>query len=530
MKIIYLLLFFCLTINADVLQKKMWKCIYFKAPDINEVDEFNDFIEKVIAPAGFNVVILEITFNYEFDKRLNKNGYLDKKAARSISKTCEKNGIELIPLLQCMGHQSWGKTVSQLLKVYPEFDETPGKYPDNKGIYSRSWCPLHPKINKVVFKMMDEIIDAFNAKILHVGMDEILIIADKDCPRCSGKDPAKILAKAINDYHSHIVDKRGIQMMMWGDRLNDPNIADYGITRSSHNGTAPAIDMIPKDIIICDWYYGVRKNYKSLNVFQEKGFRVIPTGFYQPDGNRAFLDYARVDMTPRMLGFMFTTWGVNFRDLEKALLMQCESNNLSDVVVKLASSIKECLPLIKPAPRISIEVPDETNERFPFRTLFYGKRYPLKVSVFPENNYGKPQSSVEGVIAIKSLKNQKEKIIGKLPSMTDFKTNYFFKLAKGNFQIIIFGKVNFFDGTSQEFKLLGPEFYVIEKSELENPVRRRILKSEINYEDMISWLNIFPKGGKKLTDVSVKSLCESKISKRGDYLSKLVLKLLHVTL
>ncbi|RLD10362.1 MAG: hypothetical protein DRI44_06250, partial [Chlamydiae bacterium] len=439
MKIIYLLLFFCLTINADILQKKMWKCIYFKAPDINEVDEFNDFIEKVIAPAGFNVVILEITFNYEFDKRLNKDGYLDKKAARSISKTCEKNGIELIPLLQCMGHQSWGKTVSQLLKVYPEFDETPGKYPDNKGIYSRSWCPLHPKINKVVFKMMDEIIDAFNAKILHVGMDEILIIADKDCPRCSGKDPAKILAKAINDYHSHIVDKRGIQMMMWGDRLNDPNIADYGITRSSHNGTAPAIDMIPKDIIICDWYYGVRKNYKSLNVFQEKGFQVIPTGFYQPDGNRAFLDYARVDMTPRMLGFMFTTWGMDFRDLEKAILHPETSAELPDTIVKLARSMKECIPLIKPAPQIEIDIPDETKDNFPSRILFTEKKYPLRISVCPESNYVTPLNAVTGDVLIKSLDDKKVKKIGGLPSMFDFKTNYFIKPARGNFQIIIRG-------------------------------------------------------------------------------------------
>jgi uncharacterized lipoprotein YddW (UPF0748 family) len=37
------------------------------------------------------------------------------------------------------------------------------------------WCPLHPEVNKVVFALIDEIIDAFEADAVHIGMDEIFL-------------------------------------------------------------------------------------------------------------------------------------------------------------------------------------------------------------------------------------------------------------------------------------------------------------------------------------------------------------------
>ena len=68
-------------------------------------------------------------------------------------------------------------------------------------------------------------------------------------------------------------------MLMWGDRLIDANVMKYGKWEASENGTAPAIDLIPKDIIICDWHYEQRTDYPSVRYFQEKGFRVWPAGW-----------------------------------------------------------------------------------------------------------------------------------------------------------------------------------------------------------------------------------------------------------
>ena len=87
-----------------------------------------------------------------------------------------------------------------LLKTHPEFDETPGQFPNNTNIYCRSWCPQNPEVTKVVFALVDELVGAFETTAFHVGMDEVFIIASEHCPRCKGGDPAKLFAKAVNDF------------------------------------------------------------------------------------------------------------------------------------------------------------------------------------------------------------------------------------------------------------------------------------------------------------------------------------------
>ena len=71
-----------------------------------------------------------------------------------------------------------------------------------------------------------------------------------------------------------------------------------------------AIDLIPKDIIICPWHYEVRETYPSIPMFIDKGFRVLPAGWKDVDATRALIKFAQQNTGPKMLGYMFTTWGV----------------------------------------------------------------------------------------------------------------------------------------------------------------------------------------------------------------------------
>ena len=64
--------------------------------------------------------------------------------------------------------------------------------------------------------MIDEIIDAFGADGIHLGMDEIFLIGHPKSPSTVGKNPAKLLAIAINEYHDHFVKEKKLQMFMWG--------------------------------------------------------------------------------------------------------------------------------------------------------------------------------------------------------------------------------------------------------------------------------------------------------------------------
>jgi Glycosyl hydrolase family 20, catalytic domain len=261
---------------------------------------------------GINFVILEVDYHFEFqshpelrqgDKQITKAG------SRKFAEACRRLGVRLIPEFQCVGHQSWAKETFPLLTKYPQFDLTPGAFPNNEGLYCREWDINNPEVYKIVFKLMDEIIDAFGADAFHIGADEVFLLGSDKSPSTKGQDPAKLYAKAINDVYDHLVKKRKVEMLMWGDRLIDANRFNWGEWEASKNGTAPAVDMIPKDIIICPWHYEpMEGGYPSIPMFIEKGFRVLPTSWNKPEAMKMLVEYSYKQNSPMMLGHLFTIW------------------------------------------------------------------------------------------------------------------------------------------------------------------------------------------------------------------------------
>ncbi len=277
----------------------------------------NDETERLIgelpalAKLGINTLIAEVNYNFAYDSHpeLREANPVSKEHARRLAQAGKDESIRVIPQFQCLGHQSWAEHTFALLRVHPEFDETPGQWLDNKGIYCRSWCPQHPGVNPIVFDLFDELIETFQADALHVGMDEVFLIASEFCPRCKGTDPAARFAQVVNDYHAHLVDKRGVEMLMWGDRLLADADTGYGKWEASANGTDPAADRIPKDIILCDWHYEMLKEYRSVPILLNKGFRVWPGGWRVVENVEALIDYAKPYKNERLLGYLCTTWG-----------------------------------------------------------------------------------------------------------------------------------------------------------------------------------------------------------------------------
>src|SRR5689334_600236 len=232
------------------------------------------FIRESLPKEGVNTLILEFDYNYDFRSRPE---FADPSApdagdVRQIAKACREAGIELIPQLNCLGHQSWAKHNGRLLEKHPEFDETRGKYPENEGIYCRSYCPLHPEVHRVLFDLIDELAKAWEAKAFHVGMDEVFILADPDCPRCHGRDPAQLFAGEVETLNNHLKAK-GRRTWIWGDRLLDGKELKLGKWEGSENGTAKSFELVPKDIVICDWHYDAARGTVSL--FATNGFDVV---------------------------------------------------------------------------------------------------------------------------------------------------------------------------------------------------------------------------------------------------------------
>ena len=95
---------------------------------------------------------------------------------------------------------------------------------------------------------------------------------------------------------------------MWGDRLLDSFAIGYGPWDASQNGTHTALNLIDKDIIICDWHYHNWHHFPSVSIFAEAGLKVYLCTFNDKDNAKLFLDEALTRDQGNVIGVMETTW------------------------------------------------------------------------------------------------------------------------------------------------------------------------------------------------------------------------------
>lgn len=329
-KLLFTLLSVCLALHVAAGEPVFpVKGICMNPPAPEAVEPFCTFIRNELAPMGVNTLFLRIDYAYEFEtypEMAGKNA-LSKADIKKIVAVCKQDHIRLIPLVDLLGHQSWAGTPGRLLEVFPEFDETPyiplpqdpetakrkpnGLY--DGDLYCKSYCPLHPDVHKVVFSLLGEIIDVFETDALHAGMDEVFYLGEYGCPRCHDKDKAQLFADEVNRINSYVKSK-DCELWIWGDRLLDGATTGMGMWEAATNGTAPAIDRISKDVVICDWHY--ERPDLSAVYFAQKGFRVATSPWRKPDvalrqldNTLLFRQCATPAMKERYIGIVHTDWG-----------------------------------------------------------------------------------------------------------------------------------------------------------------------------------------------------------------------------
>ena len=307
--------------SEKVFQVKGFSCT---SPRHKEVDRFVKFLDEKLAPRGVNTLVLFVCdkdYNYQFENypQLGDSSALSKADVKKMVACCKKNNIRIIPQINLLGHQSWRERPNKLLEKFPHFDETPyiklpEKYvwPNSDNLYCKSYCPLHPDLHRVIFALIDEICDVFESDAFHAGMDEVFYLGDEKCPRCSGVDKAELFAGEVNIIRNHLAEKNR-ELWIWGDRLIDGKSTGIGLWEASYNYTWRAIDMIPKDVVICDWHYE-RPDHTPV-YFAMKGFQVITctgrkpeTSVSQAEDMARFRKSTTKEMKPRYYGMMQTVW------------------------------------------------------------------------------------------------------------------------------------------------------------------------------------------------------------------------------
>lgn len=288
--------------------------IHLSAPKPAEMELALRFINEALPKEGVNTLILEINYRYRFAKhpKVVDGDALTREQLEQIAGACRAKGVRLIPMINLLGHQSWAQTTFGLLRAHPEFDETPGLYPGNKDIYCRSYCPRHPEVHKVVFDLVDEVMDATGAKDFHAGLDEVFLLGEDACPRCRGANKAELFADEVRKVRDHLAG-RGATLWIWGDRMLDGQATGIGKWEASMNDTAASMQMLPKDVIIADWHYEAA--HPTAAMFALNGYRVVSSpwrkagvALRQLDLMRLARSAASAEVAPRYMGMLQTTW------------------------------------------------------------------------------------------------------------------------------------------------------------------------------------------------------------------------------
>jgi hypothetical protein len=273
-------------------------------PGKENISFFKRFIKDFVALYKFNKIILELNANMRLEKhpelnigavqfarhlnfsRLdrppgvhmeyqnsshqdNADGQiLEKDDVADLVRYMRKFNVEVLPELPSLTHSYY------LLAGHKELAENLAQpFPD-------TYCPLKPEIYKIYFDVLDEYIDVIHPSIIHVGHDEWRMEKNL-CELCRGKDYGELYAMDLKKIHDYLAAK-GIETAIWGDHLLESVTEKDHQTWKSSTGYQYKIpgalrpeqvaQLIPKDIIVFNWFWDQIQNDRQLSDF---GFKQV---------------------------------------------------------------------------------------------------------------------------------------------------------------------------------------------------------------------------------------------------------------
>lgn len=165
--------------------------------------------------------------------RLPHGGFYTQKDVKDIIKYAQERNINIIPEIDMPGH------TLAVLAAYPEVSCTGGPFKvlEYWGIQKDVLCAGNEKTYEIVEGVLDELLEMFPSKIIHIGGDE----APKDRWKACSKCQAKIKAENLKDEHelqSYFVRRvgkylqsKGRKMLGW-DEIMEGGLAPNAIVMS----------------------------------------------------------------------------------------------------------------------------------------------------------------------------------------------------------------------------------------------------------------------------------------------------------
>ncbi|MFH1567621.1 MAG: family 20 glycosylhydrolase [Gemmatimonadota bacterium] len=235
---------------------------------------------------------------------LAQGAWLSKRDVAYLVAWARGHHLEVIPEVPCLSHAYY------LCLAYPEIAERrDDPHPD-------TYCPSNPRTYEILFDVLEEVIEVFEPRTVHIGHDEIINLGH--CHRCRGKTGADLLAGDVNRIHAFLA-QRGIRTAMWGDKLlplatggrfggglaMDGGNSYWG-RANSIPATYQAISQVPHDLLISNWYWGIDRD--ASRAFFREGFEVVLGNFGGNFQAQKFDRWHEDGAAAGILGAEVSTW------------------------------------------------------------------------------------------------------------------------------------------------------------------------------------------------------------------------------
>ena len=271
-------------------------------------------------------------------------GYYTQEQAREIVEYARQRYITVIPEFDIPGH------TKAALACYPELGCTGGPYQVARswGVFQDVLCLGKETTFTFVQDVLDEIMDIFPSKVIHIGGDEAPTVAWEQCPLCQKKMKEEgVDAKHFQGYFTNRIEKylnsKGHSIMGW-DEILEGKISTTA-TVMSWRGAEPGIQaalkghdvvMTPNTHTYFDYYQADDKEEKKLGLIGglstvENVYNYNPTPSVLPDSVRkrilgvqanlwteyiAGKDIAEYQILPRMAALAEVQWTTQPKNYE----------------------------------------------------------------------------------------------------------------------------------------------------------------------------------------------------------------------
>ncbi len=242
---------------------------YERHPEINK--KWTEFCNEVKASPEEGIRIQQKT-HPEWKKNSihvdnGEGGFISKDKMREIVNYCREREISVVPEIPTLSHSDY------IVMAYPELNER------KEDTYPDTYCPSNPESYKVVFDIIDEILEVFSPEYVNIGHDECYTLGI--CERCRKKSHVDLYSDDIIKIYEYL-KARGVKTVMWGEKLYNIRLIDrkgnLWTTGGAGNDKEPTLYpckyKIPTDILQLHWFW-LRSTYEEDKEIYDLGFRSV---------------------------------------------------------------------------------------------------------------------------------------------------------------------------------------------------------------------------------------------------------------